>query len=454
MKPMTGGAPWKHILTFSLPILLGSLLQQLYHTADTVIVGNYLGENALAAVGTTGTFAFFFLSAAIGFSAGNGVLVAQFFGAGNEKMVRRNASTGIILLLVLGVVLSILGIIFSPLVYRRVMAVPAEIIDDTILYFRFYCIGLVFQFAYNILAGILRAVGDSAATLYFLLIASVLNIGLDLLFVAYFHWGVAGAAHATNISQALSVAAAGFYMVKKYPVFRWKLREFVFDSRLSFETVKVGLPITLQLSIVAVGLTFIQRAVNSFGAVMTASFTVGQRIEMYLHLPCNALQTALATFSGQNIGAGRMDRVIPGARQGVLISLIFTAVLSVTVWLLSGWIIELFALSEEASIYCAAHLRAIVLINVILSTYVPLFGVFQGARHCTAPAFVALSALTIRVTATYVFKDLPFFGKSIIWWNGLFGFCTGCLVTWCYYLSKRWQKNASITDDPSALNRN
>lgn len=443
---MTRGAPWKHILNFSLPILLGSLLQQLYHTADTLIVGNYLGEKVLAAVGTTGTFAFFFLSAAIGFSAGNGVLVAQFFGAGDERMVRRNASTGIILLLILGLVLSAAGIIFAPLVYRQIMAVPEEIIGNTILYFRIYCIGLVFQFAYNILSGILRAVGDSAATLYFLLIASLLNIALDLLFVAYFDWGVAGAAHATNISQAVSAAAAGLYMVKKYPVFRWKIRDFVWDWRMAFETVKVGLPITLQLSIVAVGLTFIQRAVNSFGAVMTASFTVGQRIEMYLHLPCNALQAALATYSGQNIGANRMDRVIPGARQGVLISLIFTAVLSVVVWLLSGWIIELFALSAEASAYCAAHLRAIVLINVILSTYVPLFGVFQGARHCTAPAFVALSALTLRVAVTYIFKDSSFFGKSIIWWNGLFGFCTGCLVTWCYYLSKRWQKNASITD--------
>ncbi len=445
MRTMTRGTPWKHILIFSLPILLGALFQQLYHTADTLIVGNYLGEKSLAAVGTTGTLLFLFLSAAIGFSAGNGVLVAQYFGADDEKMLRKSASTGIMLMLGSGVLLSLCGIIFSRVIFSRFLAVPPEIVEETLVYFRLCCAGLIFQFAYNIFSSILRAVGNSAATLYFLLTASVLNVVLDWLFVAIFHWGVAGAAHATNISQAVSALAAGVYMVKKYPVFCWKRQEFVWEKHLAAETVKIGFPITLQLSIVAVGLSFIQRAVNSFGAVMTAAFTVGQRIEMYLHLPCNALQTALATYSGQNIGAGKMERVTPGARQGVIISMIFTALLSVTVWALSGWLVNIFGLSEEAAEYCASYLQAVVLINIILSSYVPLFGVFQGARHCIFPVFVALTALTLRVSVTYLFKDSAIFGKSIIWWNGLFGFCIGCLLTWCFYLSGKWRKNASIT---------
>ena len=184
-KAMTRGEPWKQILSFSFPILAGALLQQLYNTADTVIVGNFSGENALAAVGTTGTLVFLTLAAAIGFSAGNGVLAAQFFGAGDERQVRKVASTGILLLLGLGLILSSLGIILAYPACRHLLAVPEKILGLSILYFRIYALGLVFQFGYNILSAILRSIGDSAATLYFLLISSVLNVLLDLLLVAW-----------------------------------------------------------------------------------------------------------------------------------------------------------------------------------------------------------------------------------------------------------------------------
>jgi Na+-driven multidrug efflux pump len=286
----------------------------------------------------------------------------------------------------------------------------------------------------------LRSVGDSASTLYFLLAASVLNVLLDLLFVAVFHWGVTGAAVATNIAQAVSVVIAWCYMYRKYPVFRIKIRELVWYKDVIVDTVKIGLPIALQLVFVALGLTFIQRAVNGFGQVMTASFTVGQRIEMYLHLPCNALQTALATFTGQNVGAKLYSRVRKGAIQGVLLSLIFTLILSIILWCLAGKLPQLFALSAQASEYCYAHLKAVALIVVVLSLYVPLFGVFQGVRCSLIPTIVALCALTLRVIVTYLAKDSAFFGKSIIWWNGLFGFCLGCTITWSIYYSKYFQK--------------
>lgn len=444
-KSMTGGSPWKHILSFSFPILAGALLQQLYNTADTIIVGNFVGENALAAVGTTNTLAFLFLSAAIGFSAGNGVLVSQHFGAWNEKMVRKNASTGILLLLGLGLLLSVTAILLTRWAYTHFVAVPPEILEDTILYFQIYSAGLFFQFGYNILSAVLRAIGDSAATLYFLLIASVINVGLDLLFIAVFHWGVAGAAAATGIAQALSMSAAYYYMVRKYPVFRYRLKEFTWDNRIALDTLIMGFPITVQLMIVSLGLTMVQRVVNSFGKVMTASFAVGQRIEMYLHLPCNALQATLATYTGQNIGACRMDRVKKGAGQGVLISLLLTAFISFFVWFYAGEIIRMFGLSDQSASLCIRHLKAVALTNVILSSYVPLIGVFQGAKHPVFAVFIALGALAVRVIVTYWFKDGAFFGSSIVWWNSLFGFCTGCLITWLFYLSGMWQKNCSVT---------
>ena len=223
MKTMTEGTPWKHILRFSLPVLAGSFLQQLYNTVDTIIVGKFAGEASLSAVGTTMSFVFFFMAVAIGFSSGNGVVVAQFYGAGNEKKVRESAASGILFLMILGVLAAVLSSIFARPVYTHLVKVPESFLDLTLVYFRIYAIGLIFQFGYNIFSGILRAVGDSAASMWFLLISSVINIGLDLLFVAVFHWGVAGAAIATDIAQAISFAAAYFYMSKKYPIFRFKL---------------------------------------------------------------------------------------------------------------------------------------------------------------------------------------------------------------------------------------
>lgn len=437
---MTEGTPWKHILMFSLPVLAGSLLQQLYNTADTIIVGRFAGEVALSAVGTTGSFVFLFLAIAIGFSAGNGVVVARYFGAGDEKQVRENASTGILFLMILGVVFALVGIAVADPAYRYVVNAPVEIFDLTVLYFRIYSIGLIFQFGYNIFSAILRAVGDSAATLYFLLISSLLNIGLDLLFVAGFHWGVAGAAVATVISQALSFVAAYFYMWIKYPIFRFTPRDYRWNGDLVKKTVKIGFPISLQLIIVSFGLTFIQRAVNGFGKTMTASFTVGQRIEMYLNLPCNAFQTTLATYTGQNIGANKVDRVKQGARQTMVISFLMTIMISALVWCFAENIISVFGLSAEAAGYCLSHLRTIAFINVVLSMYIPLFGVFQGAGHSAFPMLVASAALGTRVFVTYLFRYGPFFGRSIIWWNGIFGFGLGFMITWAFYLSGKWYK--------------
>ena len=442
---MVEGEPWKHILRFALPVLAGSLLQQLYNTADTIIVGKFNGEDALSAVGTTTSFTFLFLALAMGFSAGNGVIVAQHYGAGNEKLVKRSASTGILLLLGMGAASTVIAIILSGPAYTYWLDVPKEILNQTLVYFRIYAVGLVFQFGYNIFSSILRAVGDSAATLYFLLISSLSNIALDLLFVASFKWGVMGAALATDIAQAGSFIAAYIYMIRKYPMFHFGLREFVWDTVLAKKTLIVGLPIALQMAIASLGFTFIQRAVNGFGKAMTASFTVGQRIEMYLNLPCNAFQTTLATYAGQNIGAGRIENVKRGVRQTLAISLIMTLVISAVVWLFADGIISLFGLGSQAIAYCRAHLRTIAFINIVLGMYIPLFGVFQASNHGSACTVVATSALSVRVLVTYLFRYSPFLGYTIIWWNGLFGFGTGFIITWSYYLSRRWQKNSAIT---------
>lgn len=443
---MVEGAPWKHILRFAIPVLLGALLQQLYTTADAVIVGNYAGQSALAAVGTTETFDFFLLTLSIGFSAGSGVIVAQCYGAGDNERLRANASTGILLLLGLGVMASVLGIALSRTAFVYLVGVPDNILDMTLLYFRIYAVALLFQYGYNICAAILRAVGDSAATLYFLVIASVINIGLDMLFVAHFHWGVAGAAVATALAELGSFIAAYMYMMRKYPLFHFRLSEYTWSLAIAKKILTVGFPIALQMIIVSLGLTFILRAANGFGHVMTASFAVGTRAEMYMNFPSHAFQTTLATYTGQNIGAGRMDRVRSGAVQALLMSLGVTLIISGLVWWYADTIPDLFGLSDQAEAYCHDHLQTIALVNIILSAYVPLFGLFQGTNHTGIPTLVATGALSVRVMVTYLFRYSVYFGHTIIWTNGLFGFGMGFLITWSYYLSGRWRKNASLLD--------
>lgn len=441
MNSMTKGTPWVHILKFSMPVLLGLLLQQLYNTVDAIVVGRFAGEASLSAVGTTGSFSYLFLAIATGFAAGCGVIIAQYFGAENEKQVKESAGTGIFFLMILGIATSVLSIIISRPAYVHLIHVPDDFLELTLVYFRIYSLGLVFQFGYNIFSSVLRAIGDSAATLYFLLISSVINIVLDIIFVAVFSWGVAGAAVATVISQAASFIAAYFYMIKKYPIFRFTLSDYKWNTKIILKTIKIGLPMTLQLAVISIGLTLIQRAVNEFGQVMTASFTVGQRMEMYLNLPCNAFQTTLATYTGQNIGAGRMDRVKQGAKQTVIISLLITVMISIIVWSLADNIIELFGLGPEAAGYCLEHIRAVALINIVLSVYVPIFGLFQGAGYSILPMIVAACALFVRVSVTYLFRYSPFLGHTIVWWNGIFGFGIGFMITWTFYLSGLWSRN-------------
>lgn len=442
-QAMTSGAPWKHIIRFALPVLLGSLLQQLYNTVDAIIVGQFSSEEALSAVGTTGTFTFFFLAVALGLSAGNGVVIAQHYGAGDEEGVRHNASTGILFLLSLGVLAAVAGALLARPAFKHVLSVSDSILDQTVQYFSIYALGLVFQYGYNIFASILRAVGDSKATLYFLLISSVVNVLLDYLFVAIFHWGVVGAATATVIAQIGSLTAAFLYMRSRYPIFRFGLHEYVWDWHAIMKTIRIGMPISLQLVIVSVGLTFIQRAVNEFGKVMTASFTVGNRIEQYINLPCNAIQTTLATYTGQNVGAGKEERVTKGAHQGLLLSVTATIVISVVIWFSADKVAGWFGLSDAAMKYCLPHIKTVVFINIILSMYIPLFGVFQGTGHSGFPAIVASCALGVRVFVTYLFRYSSFFGYTIIWWNGLFGFGIGFLVTWSFFLSGAWRRRGA-----------
>lgn len=439
MRSLTEGTPWKSILSFTFPIFAGLLLQQLYNTVDSVVVGNYAGEASLAAVGACNVLTMAFLAIASGLSAGAGVLVAQLFGAGRKSEMRRQASTSLILLIGFGVICTFLGIGVSVPALQYLLNTPVQLIPAANTYFQIYCCGLIFQFGYNIVAAILRGVGNSRATLYFLLIASGVNVVLDLLFVCWMDLGVAGAALATNIAQAGCFAAAVVYMTRKYPVFRWTRRTLTFERHFAVQTLKTGFPMALQQLIVSFGFVLIQRAVNSYGQSMTASFSVAQKIETYMILPANALMTAQGTYTAQNIGAGRMDRVVKGAKQTIEMCEIASGGILIGVLVFAQPIVSIFGLGNQAAEYCTAHIQCIALCLPVFAAYFPVLGLFQGANDALYSTCVALTALAVRVASTYILQEIQQISYHMIWWNAIFGWGIGCIITWTHFRRAKWQ---------------
>lgn len=443
-KSLTNGTPWKGILSFMFPVFMGLLLQQLYNTADTIIVGNFSGETSLAAVGACGVLTLVFLALANGFSAGACVLVAQLFGAGKEKEMRRQASTSLLVMLGMGIVATAVGVFISPFALKYILATPESLLSMADIYFRIYALGLIFQFGYNIVAAILRGIGDSRATLYFLLIASVINVVLDIILVYNFQMGVVGVAVATDIAQAVSCMAGFIYMMKKYPLFRFKWKEITFEWSLAKQTLKAGFPMALQQFIVSVGFVFIQRAVNSYGEAMTASFSVAQKIETYLTLPANALMTTQGTYTGQNIGAGKIDRVMTGAKHTFIISEIISICILSVVFVFAKPIVTVFGLGAEAANYCVSHVRCVAVCLIPFASYFPLLGLFQGANDALYSTFVATSALAVRVISTYVLQEIPAVSYRMVWWNTLFGWGLGCIITWTHFFRGKWKQKAGL----------
>lgn len=260
---MTTGTPWKNILIFSIPIFIGILLQQLYNTVDTIVVGNFTSEEALAAVGTTASMITLFLATAVGFSTGAGVIIAQYFGADKKEELRTTSSVAITFLMILRIISTIVGILFSRIILSEFLGVPNEFLDIAVTYFNIYCLGMIFQFGYNVIAAIHRSVGDSKASMYFLLIAAIVNVILDLFFVAVLDLGAAGAAIATDISQVFSCVASFYYLNKKYPLFKFGFKDIKLNTNDVKLILKMGFPIVLQQMLVGLGIMAIQRAVNS-----------------------------------------------------------------------------------------------------------------------------------------------------------------------------------------------
>ena len=444
-RDMTQGAEWKHILLFSLPIMAGNLLQQLYNTVDGIVVGNFVSQNALAAAGTSGTLAFLFLAFSIGFGNGAGIMIAQLFGARQYDELKSAVSTSLILLVGMGAVFSVFGCVFARGLLHGLMNVAeGEVLELAVEYFTIYALGFILQFIYNTVAAILRAVGDSQATLYFLLVSSVINIGLDLLFVISFRWGVAGAAIATVLSQLGSAAVSVAYMFKKYPIFRFAKGEFVFKREKCILCLRLGVPNTIQQSIVSFGNIFMQRLVNSFGEAAMAAFTVGVRLESYLFVPAVGLSVGVSNFTAQNIGAGKIDRVKRGSRASVVIVLIIAFTLELASYLFARPLAALFGVEGEAMTLSVSYIRFLAYFFWMFAVYICYSGLFQGAGDVIYAMAGSLLSLAVRVIAAYTMVYAFGVDFSAVWIAMPIGwvFCL-TMAVW-RYLSGGWKEKGIV----------
>lgn len=443
-KDLTRGTPWKLIVQFALPIMLGNLLQQLYNTADTIIVGNFEGQQALSSVGACTSLTILFTALALGFSIGAGVLISQYFGAGRMQELRRYAATSIVLMLAMGLVMSVIGLLSAELLLRGFLGTPETLLPQAVLYFRIYAAGLVFQFGYNIAAALLRALGDSRATLYFLLVSSVLNVVLDLLFVAVCGMGVAGAAIATVISQLAACVIGFWYMYRKYELLRFSARELRLEPAVAGRILRVGLPMALQQSIVSCGFLFLQKLVNYYGESMIASYTVASRMENILMIPILGIQSTMATYAGQNMGAKLPERVSRGLGQGVLVSLFMTLVLCAGQIVGISLIIGAFRLDEAAAEICRQHLFASAVAIPIFAVYFPANGMFQGVGEGFHATFYALMALGLRVVFAYSLHKTAAFGYTAIWWSQAMAWTLTLIVCYAHFFRGKWKEKSLI----------
>lgn len=391
---MTEGSIWKKILFFSIPLILGNLFQQLYNTVDSIIVGNYIGSEALAAVGSSGSLINLLIGFCIGASAGAGVVIAQFYGARDKEGVRKAVHTTVAIAIVAGIVLTVVGILATPFLLRA-MGTPKEVFDQASVYLKVYFGGILFSVVYNMSAGILNAVGNSKRSLIYLMIAATSNIFLDLLFVVVFKMGIVGAAIATDISQLLSCVFILYFLVRSQEVYGVQLRDIRFYDGLLWKILKIGLPTGVQNIVISLSNVIVQSSVNSFGAVAMAGFAAYIKVDGFNILPVLSFSMAATTFVGQNVGAGRYDRVRKGMYVSVAMGVIYTVLTGVLLFLFAPQVIGVFTQNKEVVEYGVYIMKFFCPFYWMLGILHILAGTIRGTGKTMQAMFVFLFSLCI-----------------------------------------------------------
>lgn len=441
---MTVGSSAKHILIFAVPLFIGNIFQQLYNMVDSVVVGNFVGANALAAVGTCGSMNFFCFSLTSGLGIGIGIIVAQFFGAKNHKMVRATISNAVFLLIISSFIVGILGFLLCPLVLK-LLRCPKIIFSDAVIYMRTACCGIVFVAFYNGVASVLRALGDSKSPLYFLILSSISNLVLDLFFVLVLKWGVFGVAFATVISQAIAAFASIFYAYKKVSYFKISKNEFKPNKHIITNSLKIGIPIALQNCLISVSMMVLQGIVNGFGETVMAAYTIVMRVEQLVQQPYSSIGAAITNYSGQNMGAGKIIRVKQGMHRGTVIVLIISIVIIPVFWLFADNIIEVFVKNEPQVIGIGATALKITSLCYFMlgMIYVPR-SVLNGCGDSKFAMINGITEIAGRIGFAPLLTKIPSVGFWGIWLTTIITWTITAAVCFIRYKSGIWKKKSIV----------
>ena len=413
---MTKGNPIKVIILFTLPLLLGNLFQQLYNICDSAVVGQFVGDEAMAAVSSSGSLINLLIGLVQGISVGAGIVIAQYFGAKNKDKMSKTIHTTILFAFVLGIVLSFLGYFLAPYLLH-LMNTDIDILPNSITYFHTYFIGVIFTVMYNAGSSILRAVGDSKRPLYYLIIASIINIALDLLFVAVFKWGIIGAGVATIIAQAISSLLTFLQLFLTKEDYKVEFKKIRFHKDELIKIIQYGIPTGLQNSIISFSNTFILSEVNSFGKLASASFGAYSKIEGFATLPSGSFSMALSTYVGQNVGAKEFKRAKSGAYKGLLISMIFTEALGIGIILLGKYVVSLFTSTESVIEATITQIKITAPFYFLLAYSHGVSGILRGAGYSKTPmivmilCWVVIRVSLIPVALNYINNDVT----TIFW---------------------------------------
>ena len=439
MKDLTTGDETKQLIWFAVPMLLGNVFQQFYNMVDSFVVGRFIGTDALAAVGTSFPIIFFMVALILGVTMGSTVLISQYFGAKDMESLQKVVTTSYIFLFVAGAVMSVFGVLAAPFILKA-MAVPPEVLPDATSYLRIIFGGMLATFGYNGVAAMLRGLGDSKTPLYILIAATLLNVVLDLVFVVVFHWGVAGAAWATIISQGLSFIGALIVLDTRNKYVRLDFRRLVWDKPIFRQMLRIGLPTGLQQTLVSLGMMVLSRIVNEYGPLTMAAYTAAARIDSIASMPAMNLSQAVTTFTGQNMGAGKTERVRRGHLSAIVVSTVISLLIGVLVIVFGKQLMSIFTTDSKVISIGYEYFLIVGFFYTIFGVMFINNGVMRGAGDVFIPMINSVLALWIvRVPCALLFSKTFGMGSAGIWWSIPAGWMVGFIFSTWYYRSGKWK---------------
>lgn len=434
---MTSGNIWEQIILFAIPLIIGNLFQQLYNTVDSIVVGNFIGDNALAAVNSSGPVVQLLISFFMGLSMGGGVVLSNRFGALDEEGVQKSIHTSIALTFTSGLISTILGVTLTPTILKLVQVDP-EVMQDSILYLRLYFAGIIGLIIYNMGSGLLRAVGDSKSPLKFLIVSSITNIILDLLFVVVFKWGIAGVAIATSIAQFASAFLILHKLTHTDQMYRLHIRKIGFDIDTLKRIIRIGLPSACQNGVVSFSNVVVQANINAFGKIAMAGAGAYHKIDGFAIMPVMSLSMSMTTFVGQNIGAKTYDRVRKGVKVGLVLSCSISLLLSCFIYICAPQLLSIFSDTPEVIAVGTLMMKTIVPFYLLLAISHCLSGVLRGAGLTKVPMVVMITCWCIcRMTwitlTVKMFNEIQFVFMA---WPVTWFLSSTILII--YYLKVHW----------------